>query len=430
MKARTVLGGTSAGLAALAARDLLQKKHTLMRNFPVIAHLRFALEEIGPELRQYIVTGNDAERPFNREQRAWVYTSCKKKNSYTGFGTDKDVEHLNNYVIVKHRTFAATAPPTAYAQGQVDGQVHLPSAKILGGPRGRAKAFRPASVVNVSAMSFGSLSGPAIQALNKGAQLAGVMHNTGEGGLSPHHRQGGDLVLQIGTAYFGCRDAQGRFDLARLEDLVASAPVRAIEIKLSQGAKPGLGGLLPAAKVTPEIAGIRGIPLGADCASPARHTAFHDVDSMLDWIELIADRTGLPVGIKSALGDQRFWDELVAAMVPRTRGVDFVTVDGGEGGTGAAPMIFSDNVALPWRIGFSRVYAAFARAGLAQDVTFIGSGKLGIPENAVVAFALGADLVNVAREAMLGSSRKSLNCRFGRSKSMAGTDRWVTQAHG
>ncbi|MDN5743998.1 MAG: FMN-binding glutamate synthase family protein, partial [Nocardioidaceae bacterium] len=275
------------------------------------------------------------------------------------------------------------------------------SAKVLGGPRGRAKAFRPGSIVNVSAMSFGSLSGNAITALNKGAAAAGCLHNTGEGAISPYHRKGADLIFQIGTAYFGCRDEQGRFSLPRLKEVIASASVKALEIKLSQGAKPGLGGLLPAAKVTPEIAAIRGIPEDRDCASPSRHTAFTDIDSMLDFVEMLAEETGLPVGIKSAVGAMDFWEDLARQMAPRERGVDFITIDGGEGGTGAAPLIFSDSVSLPWRMGFSRVYGTFAQWGLTDDITFIGSGKLGLPDNAVVAFALGADMVNVAREAML-----------------------------
>jgi glutamate synthase domain-containing protein 2 len=227
------------------------------------------------------------------------------------------------------------------------------------------------------------------------------MHNTGEGGVSAYHRNGGDLMLQIGTGYFGCRDARGRFDLQRLKDVVQSAPVRALEIKLSQGAKPGLGGLLPGAKVSEEIAEIRGIEPGVDCISPSRHAQFTDVDSMLDWVELLAAETGLPVGIKSAVGDLTFWENLVAQMSSRDRGVDFVTIDGGEGGTGAAPMVFADSVSLPFRVGFSRVYKVFVEAGLHDDVTFIGGGKLGLPDNAVVAMALGCDLLNVAREAML-----------------------------
>jgi glutamate synthase domain-containing protein 2 len=393
-----VAGAGATALAGIAAYDVMQRPHAILRTYPVIGHLRFLLEKFGPELRQYIVTSNDEERPFSRDQRSWIYQSSKLVNNYVGFGTDNDVEETAGWPVIKHRTFASTGLDSGRHAGE---DVPLPCAKVLGGPRGRRLAFRPASVVNISAMSFGSLSGNAVSALNQGAALAGCLHNTGEGGLSPYHCQGGELVFQIGTAYFGCRDADGRFDLARLQDLVASAPVRAIEIKLSQGAKPGLGGMLPGVKVSAQIAGIRGVPAGEDCASPSRHTAFHDVDSMLDFVELVADATGLPVGIKSAVGHVDFWDELVAAMAGGGRGVDFVTVDGGEGGTGAAPLIFSDAVAYPFRVGFSQVYRRFAQAGLTDDLVFIGAGKLGLPENAVIAFALGADMVNVAREAMM-----------------------------
>ncbi|GAA3484943.1 FMN-binding glutamate synthase family protein [Streptomyces yanii] len=395
MRARSIGAAAATALALVAARDLVQKKHALLRNFPVIGHARYLLETIGPELRQYVVTSNEEERPFSRDQRTWIYASAKEENNYFGFGTDVDVEHVQGHAYVKQRTFAGTLPDLH------DPQAPLPSAKVLGGPRGRAKAFRPASVVNISAMSFGSLSGAAITALNKGAALAGTMQNTGEGGLSQYHRNGGDLVLQIGTSYFGCRSEDGTFNLDKLKDVVAGAPVKAIEIKLSQGAKPGLGGMLPGAKVTPEIAKIRGIPAGKDCASPSRHTAFHDVDSMLDFVELLATETGLPVGIKSAVGEMSFWQELATLMARGDRGVDFVTIDGGEGGTGAAPLIFTDSVSLPFRMGFSRVYSTFAERGLTDDLTFIGSGKLGLPENAAVAFALGVDMINVAREAML-----------------------------
>ncbi|CAA9315126.1 MAG: Ferredoxin-dependent glutamate synthase [uncultured Nocardioidaceae bacterium] len=397
--ARTLGALPAAAVAGLAVRDLTQRQHALLRNFPVVGHFRYLLEEIGPELRQYIVAGNNDERPFSRDQRRWVYASSKLENNYFGFGTDNDVEHTEGYTIIKHRTFSDVVPSTVQAHHGVE--QYLPAVKVMGAARGRRHAFRPQSLVNISAMSFGSLSGSAITALNKGAAMAGCLQNTGEGGLSPYHRNGGDLVLQIGTGYFGCRDDQGRFDVHRLKDLVAGAPVRAIEVKLSQGAKPGLGGLLPAAKVTEEIAAIRGIPEGVDCISPSRHAEFHDVDSMLDWIERIADETGLPVGIKSAVGDLTFWEALVEAMASTGRGVDFVNIDGGEGGTGAAPLIFADSVSLPFRMGFPRVYSLFARAGLADDVVFVGAGKLGLPENAIVALALGCDMVNVGREAML-----------------------------
>src|SRR4051812_11416421 len=316
---RVVAAGLSA-LGAVAVRDLLQREHSLLRNFPVIGHGRYLIEAIGPELRQYVVAGNNEERPFTRDQRRWVYASAKKQNNYFGFGTDNDLEYTAGYPVIKHRTFGRAVPATDVHSG---GEVRLPCAKVLGAARGRRQAFRPSSVVNISAMSFGSLSGRAVEALNRGAALAGCLHNTGEGGISVHHRHGGELVYQIGTAYFGCRDEHGRFDLARLKDLVAGAPVRAIEIKLSQGAKPGLGGVLPAAKVSAEISEARGVPEGVDCISPSRHAEFSDADSLLDWVELLAAETGLPVGIKSAVGDMGFWQQLTGQMAATGRGVDF-----------------------------------------------------------------------------------------------------------
>ncbi len=413
-----VVGG---GLAGLTGWDLLQRRHTILRNYPVIGHLRFLLEAVGPELRQYIVTDNDAERPFSRDQRRWVYTSSKLSNRYFGFGTDNDLERVHNYPVIKHAAFPVPTP--AGEPEHPDPGVPLPAAKVLGGARGRAKAFRPASLVNVSAMSFGSLSGAAVTALNKGAALAGALHTTGEGGVSPYHLNGGELVWQIGTGYFGCRNVDGSFSLARLIDRVAATPsIRAIEIKLSQGAKPGLGGMLPGAKVTPEIAAIRGIPVGVDCKSPAGHSAFRDVDGLLELVETIAAETGLPVGIKSAVGEEPFWLALADRMARTGTGVDFVTVDGGEGGTGAAPLVFTDHVALPFRWALPRVYRAFAEAGLHHDVVFIGSGKLGIPENALLALAAGCDMVNVARTAMFSiGCIQAQRCHTGRCPSGVAT---------
>jgi glutamate synthase domain-containing protein 2 len=237
--------------------------------------------------------------------------------------------------------------------------------------------------------------------LNRGAALAGCLHNTGEGGLAPAHLHGGELIYQIGTGYFGCRDEQGRFSLERLLERVSQGPVRAIEIKLSQGAKPGLGGLLPAPKVTEEIARIRGVPAFRDCASPSSHSAFSNVDELIEFVERIADATGLPVGVKSAVGDLGFWRSLAERMAATGGGPDFVTVDGGEGGTGAAPLAFSDHVALPFKLALARVYPLFARAGIAEDVVFIGAGRLGFPDAALHALALGCDMINVGREAML-----------------------------
>jgi glutamate synthase domain-containing protein 2 len=399
---RTVRGlavaAAASTMGAVVARDLFQRKHALLRNFPLLGHARYLVEAIGPELRQYIVAANNEERPFTRDQRRWVYASAKKQNNYFGFGTDNDVEYTAGYPVIKHRTFGRAVPRSAPMAAH---EVELPCVKVIGAARGRPGAFRPKSVVNISAMSFGSLSGSAIEALNRGAVLADCLHNTGEGGISRYHRHGGELIFQIGTAYFGCRDAEGRFNLDRLKEVVAGAPVRAVEIKLSQGAKPSLGGLLPAPKVSAEIAATRGVPAGRDCVSPSRHAEFADTDSLLDWVELLAAETGLPVGIKSAVGDLDFWCQLTALMQETGRGVDFVTIDGGEGGTGAAPLIFTDTVSLPFQLGFARVYRIFAERGLHEQVAFIGGGKLGLPDNAVVGFALGCDMINVAREAML-----------------------------
>ena len=423
---RAAAAAPAVAVAAVAAHDLVQRQHALLRSFPVLGHARYLLEAIGPELRQYVVASNREERPFNRDQRRWVYASSKLENNYFGFGTDNDVEHSPSYPVINHATFGPVSAPSVPHAGQ---EAWVPCAKVLGGARGRPGAFRPDSVVNISGMSFGSLSGHAIEALNRGAALAGCLHNTGEGSISPHHRHGGDLVCQIGTAYFGCRDERGRFDLERLKDLVASAPVRAIEIKLSQGAKPGLGGMLPGAKVSAEIAATRGVTEGVDCISPSRHAEFSDVDSLLDWVELLATETGLPVGIKSAVGDMSFWEDLADAMATSDRGVDFVNIDGGEGGTGAAPLIFTDSVSMPFRLGFSRVYSTFAARGLHEQVVFIGAGKLGLPDNAVIAFALGCDMVNVGREAMLAiGCIQAQKCHTDRCPTGVATqDRWLAR---
>ena len=385
--------------AAVALRDITQKRHAIIHNFPVVGHFRYMLESIGPELRQYIVAKNDEERPFSRDQRRWVYASSKKENNYFGFGTDIDLEAASNHMIIKHSAFPLTSPREGDAG--YDANYSIPCTKILGEVRGRKKAFRPSSIINVSGMSFGSLSAAAIQAINRGCQLAGCMHNTGEGGVSKYHLQGGDLIWQLGTGYFGARDSQGRFDKQKFLDVVAAHPVRAIEIKLSQGAKPGLGGMLPKAKITREIATTRSIPMGMDCASPSRHSVFGDIDSMLDFVEDLAESSGLPVGIKSAVGEMQFWENLVHAMSAGDRGVDFITIDGGEGGTGAAPLVFSDFVALPFKLALSRVYRFFVEAGIHNKVVFVGSGKLGFPQQALLAMSLGCDLVHVAREPML-----------------------------
>jgi len=422
-----VLLAVVAFLVVVAIYDVTQRSRAILRNFPIVGHFRYIFETVGPELRQYIVTGNDEERPFSRDQRRWVYASAKKENNYFGFGTDNDLEQATGYVIVRHAMFPLSTPHAG--EPGYDPDYRVPCAKILGGKRGRKHAFRPTSIVNTSAMSYGSLSGAAIEAINRGVKLAGAMQNTGEGGISDYHRSGGDLIWQVGTGYFGCRDPRGAFSMERFLESVASAPVRAIELKLSQGAKPGMGGLLPGAKVTPEISRIRGVPIGKDVVSPAGHTAFTDVSSMLDFIERLADATGLPVGIKSAVGELGFWHELARQMRQTGRAPDFITIDGGEGGTGAAPLVFSDHVALPWKLGFAAVYRALAEEGVHEDVVLIGSGKLGFPENALLALAMGADLVNVAREAMLAiGCIQAQRCHSGHCPTGVATqNRWLVR---
>lgn len=387
-------------LLALLVYDLFQKKHAILRNFPLIGHLRYLFEAVGPELRQYIVTSNDEERPFSRDQRRWIYTSAKKINNYFGFGSDNDFDGCENHVLFHQAPFPLLEKHAG--EPGYDPDYALPCAKVMGAAHGRAKAFRPASAVSISAMSFGSLSAAAITALNEGVAQCGALHNTGEGGISPYHKRGGNLILQLGTGYFGARGKDGGFSMEALQETLKGAPnVKAIEIKLSQGAKPGVGGILPAAKVTPEIAAIRGIPVAKDCISPSRHSAFDGVDGLIDFVEEIAEATGLPVGIKSAVGGEGFWRALATRMKETDRGPDFLTIDGGEGGTGAGPLVFTDHVALPFRFAFSRVFRIFADADLHEDIVFIGSGRLGLPDTAFLAFGLGCDMIQVAREAML-----------------------------
>ncbi|WP_111309474.1 FMN-binding glutamate synthase family protein [Confluentibacter sediminis] len=386
-------------LILIAIRDIfIQRKHTISHNFPIVGHFRYMLEKIGPELRQYLVASNRDELPFNRIERGWIYASAKKENNYEGFGTDRDIfahQHIfiNNammpYVIDKNHP------------NSID-KSFLPCAKVMGEFNKRKKPFRPASVVNVSAMSFGSLSAKAVESLNKGVKIAGAYHNTGEGGLSSYHKHGGNVIFQIGTGYFGVRNKEGGFSMEKLMALVDDNPfIKAIEIKLSQGAKPGKGGVLPGAKITQELADIRGVEIGKDVISPPNHSAFSNVPELVDFIEAIAEKTGLPVGIKAAIGKLGQWEELADIMLKTNKGPDFITIDGGEGGTGAAPPSFADHVSLPWVYGFSDLYKIFKNKGLTERIVFIGSGKLGFPAKAAMAFAMGADCINVAREAMM-----------------------------
>lgn len=408
-----ILGVLAAFILGVAIYDVVQRHNSILRNFPVIGHLRFILEALGPELRQYIVTENDVERPFNRDQRRWVYRTAEGGPSSFGFGTDNDIEASSNYIVIRQSMFPKEQP--AELGDEFAAADHEASAKVMGEAHGRKHAFRPSSIVNISGMSFGALGSHAVMALNKGAALSGCLQSTGEGGLSDYHLQGGDLVFQLGTAYFGCRDADGNFSLPHLLETISRGPVKALEIKLSQGAKPGLGGRLPAAKNTPEIAAIRGITPGVDCESPSSHSAFGSVPELCDFVEMLAAETGLPIGIKSAVGELGFWTLLADRMASQRIGPDFITIDGGEGGTGAAPLVFTDHVSLPFFWGFGEVYRRFVLADIADEVTFIGSGRLGLPDRAVLAMAMGADMINVAREAMLSiGCIQAQRCETGR----------------
>ncbi|MHA8105697.1 FMN-binding glutamate synthase family protein [Aquirufa sp. 5-AUSEE-100C1] len=386
-------------LLAVVIRDVfIQKSHTITHNFPIVGHIRYWLEQIGPELRQYIVANNREELPFNRQERSWIYASSKNENNLQGFGTDQDF-NTPGYIFIKNAMMGYN-PPADHLSKKNPGVI--PATKVIGLYHNRRRPFRPYSVINISGMSYGSLSAKAVEALNKGAKIAGCYHNTGEGSLSPYHQFGADVVLNIGTAYFGVRELDGTFSMQKLKQKVEENPqLRAIELKLSQGAKPGKGGMLPASKINQEIADIRNIPLGKDAMSPAFHSQFKTVPEMVDFIEAMAEETGIPVGIKSAIGKLEQWEELAAYMLKTGKGPDFITIDGGEGGTGAAPHAFADHVSMPFSFAFAKIYQIFQRHELTDKIFFIASGKLGFPEKALMAFAMGADSINVAREAMM-----------------------------
>lgn len=419
------LGVLTLALGLLFIRDVLQREHTIQHNFPVVGHLRYLFEAIGPELRQYWVAHDKEELPFNRSERAWVYASAKGENNNFGFGTSEQYYGLG-YPILKHAAFPF---PADEATVLFDDPTAIPCAKVIGSQR--ARPYRPPSVINISAMSFGSLGARAVESLNRGAKKAHAFHNTGEGGVSPYHLAGGaDVVWQLGTGYYGARGEDGRFSLDVLAETVQANPqIRMIEIKLSQGAKPGKGGILPGKKVTAEIAAIRKIPVGKDCYSPNHHDEFGTVDEMIDFVEGIAERTGLPVGIKSAVGKLDFFELLAKRMKERKQGPDYIAIDGGEGGTGAAPLTFSDHVSLPFKVGFARVYRIFQDQGMAGQVVWIGAGKLGFPDRAAVAMAMGCDLIYVAREAMLSiGCIQAQKCHTGSCPAGVATQRKWQQA--
>lgn len=383
--------------------DFSQEKNAIRRNFPLIGNLRYLLISLGPAFRQYFITSNGEELPFNRSQRNWINNSANGDNNYEGFGTDKDL-YKPGHVFINPKMF-----PFVLNDSHINNSdpSFIPCAKIIGQHRRRKKPYRPYSIVNISAMSFGSLSANAHSALNMGAAMVGCSHNTGEGGLSPYHRLGADVIFHIGTGYFGCgitkEDGKRYFDLDTFKKLVLNKydKIKAIEIKLSQGAKPGKGGVLPASKNTKEIAEIRGVTPYTDVLSPNHHTAFKNVRELVDFIEYLANETGLPVGIKSAVGDLGSWRELAKIMKEENIGPDFIVIDGSEGGTGAAPPSFADHVALPLVFGFSEVYGVFRELEICDKLVWGASGKLGFPSDILKIFAMGADFVNIAREAMI-----------------------------
>jgi glutamate synthase domain-containing protein 2 len=374
-------------LIALGVSDMLQTRHSVLRNFPILGHFRFFFEAIRPEINQYFVESNSDGVPFSREQRSVVYQRAKKALDTLPFGTQRNVYEVG-YEWVNHSIQPAEVDPASLRV-------------TVGGPD--CKQPYSASRLNVSAMSFGSLSKNAILALNGGARIGGFAHNTGEGGLTPYHLSpGGDIIWQIGTGYFGCRSEDGRFDADKFKEKALLPQVKMIEIKLSQGAKPGHGGILPAAKVTREIAEIRGVPMGKDVLSPPGHSAFSTPMEMMHFIQELRDACGgKPVGFKLCLGRRREFLALCKAMVETGISPDFITVDGGEGGTGAAPLEFSNSVGCPLREALIFVHNALVGYSLRSRVRLISSGKVTTGFDLVAKIAIGADMCNAARAMMM-----------------------------
>ena len=371
-------------LCLLGVWDVLQTRHSLLRNYPVIGHVRWIAELVRPEIRQYLVESDEEAAPFSRSQRALVYDRAKGKPGEHPFGTLLDV-YREGYEFIGHSAFPAkAADPESF--------------RITIGGEACALPYS-ASVFNISAMSFGSLSANAIRALNAGAKKGGFSHDTGEGSISPYHLEmGGDIVWEVASGYFGCRTADGKFDPERFAHQAALDQVRMIEIKLSQGAKPGHGGVLPAAKVTPEIASTRGVPLGVDCISPPRHSAFSTPLELMAFIEQLRSLSGgKPVGCKLCIGHPWDFMGIVKAMLQTGVTPDFVVVDGAEGGTGAAPTEFSDHIGAPMREGLLFVHNTLVGAGLRNRMKIGAAGKIVSAFDIARVLAVGADWTNAAR---------------------------------
>ena len=367
----------------LGIRDVTQSRHAILRNYPIAAHLRFILENIRPELRQYFFESDKEGMPFPRDKRAIVYQRAKHELDKRPFGTQYDV-YGSDYEWLHH-----SMAPKALARE--------PFRIPIGGP----DCARPysSSVFNISAMSFGSISANAIRSLNKGAKLGGFAHDTGEGGLSPYHREyGGDIIWEIGTGCFGCRTKDGSFAPERFAETATQEQIKMIEIKLSQGAKPGLGGILPASKVTSEVARIRMVERGKDCVSPARHASFSTPIEMMHFIALLRRLSGgKPTGFKLCVGHLWEFLALIKAMLETDITPDFIVIDGTEGGTGAAPLEFIDHMGMPLRDGLVFVHSALVGAGLRDRIKLGASGKITSAFDMARVMALGADWCNSAR---------------------------------
>ena len=383
--------GTVVGFVVIATlvvwfvQDISQKKHAVLRNYPVIGRLRYFFEKQGEYFRQYFFMNDREELPFNRSTRSWVYRLAKAEGGVIGFGSTNNTNDPGSIVFVNH----------PYPVIEKD---RLPTPPLVIGEGYCREPFLAKSVVNISGMSFGAISEPAVRSLSRGAAAAGCWMDTGEGGLSPFHLEGGcDIIMQIGTANYGIRGRDGQFSPERAKELAHK--VKAFEIKLSQGAKPGKGGVLPAAKVTDQIAAIRGIPAHQDSISPNRHRDIANVDQLLDKVALVRDLTGKPVGVKTAIGGWQFMNELCDAI--NRRGLeyapDFLAIDGGEGGSGAAPQALMDHMALPIAEALPRVVDALIESGLRSRIRIIAAGRLVNPARAAWALCVGADFVNSAR---------------------------------
>lgn len=374
-------------------RDITQKKHSVLRNYPVVGRLRYFFEQLGEYFRQYFFAGDRDEMPFNRATRGWVYRLAKNEGGVIGFGSTYDLHQPGALIFVNH--------PFPVLEEE-----RLPTPSLMLGEGYCREPFEARSLVNISGMSFGAISAPAVRSLSRGAAVAGCWLDTGEGGLSPYHLEGGcDVIMQIGTAKYGVRDAQGNLSTERLLEI--SRVVKAFEIKLSQGAKPGKGGVLPGRKVTPEIAHIRGIPEGRDSISPNRHRDIGNMGELAEKIAWMRDLTGKPIGVKTAVGGWRYMHEM--AEVVQRRGLefapDFLVIDGGEGGSGAAPQALADHMGLSIEEALPRVVDALLETGLRQRVRVVASGKLVTSAKAAWALCVGADFVNTARGFMF-----SLGC--------------------